>query len=100
MKKLGLACALATIGFAGAASAVELDTSTFLHRCTVTFSGYAGAEALTNFPALVRIPANSAIYADSLDGRNICFTDADGNLAPHEIDVWNPETHDLRIPCH
>jgi len=61
MKKLGIACVLAMVGFAGAASAVELDTSTFLHRSTVTFSGYAGAETLTNFPALVRIPANSEI---------------------------------------
>ena len=101
MKKIGLACALATIGFAGAASSVELDTSTFLHRCTVTFSGYAGAETLTNFPALVRIPANSEIYADSPDGRHICFADAAGNLAPHEIDVWNPDGESfvwVRVP--
>jgi len=101
MKKLGIACVLAMVGFAGAASAVELDTSTFLHRSTVTFSGYAGAETLTNFPALVRIPANSEIYADSPDGRHICFADAAGNLAPHEIDVWNPDGESfvwVRVP--
>lgn len=101
MKKIGFACALAVIGFAGAASAVKLDAATFLHRCTVTFSGYAGSETLTNFPALVRIPANSEIYADSPDGRNICFADADGNMVPCEIDVWNPEGESfvwVRVP--
>jgi len=101
MKKTGFACMLAFVGFAGAASAVMLDTEAFLHRCTVTFSGYAGSETLTNFPALVRIPANSEIYADSPDGRNICFADAEGNLAPCEIDVWNPDGESLvwvRVP--
>ena len=56
-------------------------------------SGYSGTEALTNFPVLVRLSANSPVgfaYADCASGgADLAFTDAEGNAIPREIDTWN-----------
>ena len=84
--KLGMlgAVALCTI----VASAETLDTSSFTMKRTVTFSGYAGASDLENFPALVRLPADISARCVA-NGADIRFADADGNLLNHEIDTWN-----------
>lgn len=79
----------------------KLDTSPYPFSCEVTFSGYEGASTLENFPALVRIPAGSDVYCGSLNGSDIRFADADGNLVPHEINSWNQGGESLvwvRVP--
>ena len=70
------------------ASAEMLDTSYFALKRTVTFSGYAGASDLENFPALVRLPTEISTRC-ATNGADIRFADADGNLLNHEIDTWN-----------
>ena len=84
-KTIGLACiaALAT------ASAEMLDPSGFTMKRTVTFSGYAGASELENFPALVRLPADVSSLCRANGVEDIRFADADGNLLNHEVDTWN-----------
>ena len=61
--------------------------------------GYTGSETLTDFQALVKLPDGVAgfSYADyaAQDGSDIWFTDADGNLIPHEIDTWDPSGESL-----
>ena len=84
IRAIGLAC----IAVLATASAEMLDTSGFTLKRTVTFSGYAGASDLENFPALVRLPAEvSALCASG--GADVRFADADGNLLNHEVDTWN-----------
>ena len=76
--------------------AAQVDANAFRHSCVVAFSGYSGSETLLNFPALVRIPSGSPIYASAKsDGTDIRFADSDGNLVPHEIDTWNPSGESL-----
>lgn len=83
-KAIGLAC----LAVLASASAEMLDPSGFTMKRTVTFSGYAGASDLENFPALVRLPAEvSALCASG--GADVRFADADGNLLNHEVDTWN-----------
>ena len=86
---------IARLGMMGAAalcvavaSAETLDTSCFAMRRTVTFSGYAGASDLENFPALVRLPTEVSTRC-ATNGADIRFADANGNLLNHEIDTWN-----------
>ncbi len=62
-------------------------------RIDVAFTGYTGGDALSNFPALVRL--STAIegfsYADFSqdDGGDLRFYDASGNMLAHEIDTWD-----------
>ena len=59
---------------------------------TIGFAGYKGAETLTDFPALIKLPDCAAgfSYADAAaDGADIYFTDSDGNVIPHDVDTWN-----------
>ena len=80
----------------------QLDTSTFAYSCEVTFSGYKGTSTLENFPALVRIPSGSLIYRGSVDGKDLRFADAAGNLVPHEVDSWHRGGESLvwvRVPA-
>lgn len=58
----------------------------------ITFTGYVGADTLTDFPALIKLPGGvpGFAYADAAaDGADIYFTDAAGNRIPHEVDTWN-----------
>ena len=68
-----------------------------------TVNGYAGTEALTNFPVLVRLAANSPVaftYDDcAANGSDIRFKDAEGNLIPHEIDTWTTSGESLIWVC-
>lgn len=59
----------------------------------MTVTGYDGAGTLTNFPALVRL--SSAISGFNVstvsNPSEIRFTDANGNMIPHEVDTWTTE---------
>lgn len=82
-------------GLAAAALASFTATS-FAATSTITVSGYKGASALADFPALVRISeSNIAGFKYSqcgkADGSDVWFADADGNAIPSEIDTWNAD---------
>ena len=68
-------------------------TNDYAQAIDIIFSGYAGASALANFPVLVKLSEDipGFHYADfsKPGGGDLRFTDADGNLVPHEIDTWN-----------
>ena len=68
-----------------------------------TVNGYAGTEALTNFPVLVRLSAGSPVgfaYADcAAGGADLTFTDDGGNVIPREIDTWNTAGESLVWVC-
>ena len=70
-------------------------------------AGYAaGKPALSGFPVLVRLQANSPVgfsYTDlaSSTGADLCFVDMAGNGLPFEIDTWNASGESLvwvRLP--
>ena len=93
--KIGI-CSFAAAAMVLPIWAESVNPDQFRYHCTITFSGYSGASTLSDFPALVRIPSGSPIYAASaLDGRDIRFADALGNLVPHEIDTWNTSGESL-----
>lgn len=85
------AAAAAVICAPRATFADQPDWTQYKETFNVKFSGYAGTSTLTNFPALVRLSAerNGFDYAKCADGADLRFSDADGNLIPHEIDTWN-----------
>ena len=78
---------------AGNTYASSFNAADYAKTMTISFPGYAGASALSGFPALVKL--SSAIpgfsYADfeRTGGDDLRFTDSSGNLIPHEIDTWN-----------
>ena len=67
--------------------------ASFAHSFDVTFTGYAGGETLTGFPVLVRLSAAIEGFSYSgfelPNGGDLRFFDANGNLLPHEIDMWD-----------
>ena len=72
------------------------DFSTWGKKAAITFSGYTGAETLTNFPALVVLGTNSVSgfdYAELLEGgADLRFTDSSGLVElPYEIENWSPD---------
>ena len=73
--------------------AAVIDPGAFTYRASFTVSGDAGSAPLENFPVLVRLSATSPSgfdYADcAADGSDLRFSDADGNVIPHEIDTWD-----------
>lgn len=100
MKKLitivmsALSAAVAFNGYAGGGT---ISGCEFRHMSTVSFPGYTDVPVLTNFPALIRLKANSPAgfsYADCAK-ETLRFADADGNLIPHEIDTWDTEGESL-----
>ena len=68
-----------------------------------TVNGYAGTEALANFPVLVRLSAGSPVafsYTDcAAGGADLTFTDDAGNVIPREVDTWNTEGESLVWVC-
>ena len=73
----------------------EPDWTAFAKSLTITFDGYAGSSALSNFPVLVRLSPSRVggfRYADfrKPNGGDLRFSDDAGNLLVHEIDTWNP----------
>jgi len=78
----------------GQFNTAELDPSAFDYRMRLTYSGYSGAEALTNFPALVTLspalPGFSYSQFASPNGGDLRFAGADGlTPLPFEVDEWN-----------
>ena len=68
-------------------------TNDYAHALDVAFTGYVGATALENFPALVKLSEGirGFSYTDFAlpNGGDLRFTDASGALIPHEIDTWD-----------
>ena len=75
-------------------SADTLAVAQYAKSMNVVFPGVQDGVTLTNFPALVRLSQSVSgfSYADfaRMDGGDLRFADANGNLIPHEIDTWNP----------
>ena len=70
------------------------DWTKYSHRFTVSFTGYAGEETLTDFPVLVKISEagiSGFDYDDCLrpNGGDLHFADAEGNLLASEVDTWD-----------
>ena len=81
--------------------AAPLDVSGFSKSLTITVPAASVAQGvlLTDFPALVRLSTSidGFSYSDfqQQDGTDLAFTDAEGNVLPHEIDTWNPSGESL-----
>ncbi len=88
-------CVLALVAIARADSGVDWTQYALSYK--IVFSGYAGSDTLTDFPALVRLSASRGFdYAKcASDGGDLRFSDAAGNLLAHEIDTWNPDGESL-----
>lgn len=67
----------------------RVSNAAFRWQMSVTATGYAGAQTLTNFPVLVRVPSGVAEKVTSAD--DIRFALADGTLLPHDVEHWDPE---------
>ena len=75
----------------------DIDWTDYAKSFDITFPGYHGTATLTDFPVLVRLSTarNKFDYSKCADGYNLRFSDAAGNLLPHEIDTWNPAGESL-----
>ncbi len=80
MVPLAFACSLLAVGGLWAEG---LDTTGFRYRQTITFSGYAGASSLTDFPALVKLPKR---HFHTLTYGDVFFSDGEGNPLAYEVD--------------
>ena len=60
----------------------------------IEVTGYSGETELTDFPALVRLPA-SVSSAAAVNGADLAFVGSDGTKLAHEVDVWNLEGESL-----
>lgn len=70
----------------------DVDWTTYAKSFDITFPSYKGATTLTDFPVLVRLSAtrNKFDYSKcAVNGYDLRFSDAEGNLLSHEIDTWN-----------
>ena len=81
--------------FAECAAVDDFDPSSYEKAIEITFPGYSGTTALANFPVLVKLSEDEIYgfhYSDFKkgNGRDLCFTDVNGNLLAHEVDTWNP----------
>ena len=67
----------------------------FLYGLDFNVSGYQGTTELSDFPVLVKLSEetvpNFSYELCKADASDIRFADANGNIIPHEIEVWNPE---------
>ena len=75
------------------------------YKAELTVSGYAGAEALADFPVLVKISPQTIAgfdYGQCLDGAaDLSFVDANEEALNFEVDTWNPDGESLvwvRLP--
>ena len=59
----------------------------------LVFSGYSGSTTLTDFQAMVKLTEGQYDFSyndyAAKDGSDIWFSDWQGNVIPHEIDLWN-----------
>ena len=71
----------------------SINPNDYAKTSTITFSGYAGASTLTNFPALVKLDAGSVQGFDPADiqpnAADLRFTDSQFNELNYEIDTWD-----------
>lgn len=77
----------------------DVDWTTYAKSFDITVPGYKGATTLTDFPVLVRLSAarNKFDYSKcAVNGYDLRFSDAEGNLLSHEIDTWNNGTASSR----
>ena len=98
MSKPAFAVPLAAFALVAAIRADSgVDWSQYAQSYKIVFSGYTGRETLTNFPALVRLSASRGFdYAEcASEGADLRFSDAAGNLIPHEIDTWDANGESL-----
>ncbi len=96
-KELFLLAALALL-IPCALRADSVDWTAYKKGFTVSFPGYRGTTTLENFPVLVRLSAelNDFDYSKcAANGADLRFSDAEGNLIPHEVDTWNPDGESL-----
>ena len=79
---------------AGNTYASSFNAPDYAKSMTISFPGYVGGSALSDFPVLVKLSTaiSGFSYADfeRANGDDLRFTDASGNLIPHEVDTWNP----------
>ena len=73
---------------------MQNDWKKYSHTFSVSFQGYAGSTALTNFPVLVQISTNNIAgfsYTDCRkpDGGDLRFADDEGHLLASEVDTWD-----------
>lgn len=82
-----------TAVYSSTANLIALDTANYRFRISMTASGYDGEGSIENFPVLVRLSSAILGFDASTvsDPSEIRFTDANGNLIPHEIDTWDPD---------
>lgn len=78
----------------------QLDVSQFAKTFTIVVpASSVPSGAVADFPALVRLSTSidGFSYSDfqQQDGTDLAFTDAEGNVLPHEIDTWNPSGESL-----
>ena len=69
------------------------DASKYELSFDIKFSGYTGTGTLTDFPVLIRLSKalNDFRYASckALNGGDLRFADANGNLLPSEVERWD-----------
>lgn len=91
MNKLCVTTAALFAAFATARA--DVDWSQFECSFNIKFPGYRGSSPLTDFPVLVRLSAglNDFKYSKCrvVNGGDLRFADADGNLLASEVDTWN-----------
>ena len=72
----------------------DVDWTQFERTFNVKFRGYRGSAPLQDFPVLVRLSPelNDFNYSKCrlVNGGDLRFSDAAGNLLPSEVDTWNP----------
>lgn len=106
MKKYALGLLFAASLLAPAALLADApDWSAYAKSVSISFGGYAGSTELTNFPALVRVSAANGFDYSKFKSpgvnADLRFSDAEGNLIPHEIDTWAEDGESLvwvRVP--
>ena len=76
--------------YSATANVIALEKTNYRFRLSMTATGYDGAGTLMNFPALVRLSsAITGFDASTVSNPSeIRFTDANGNMIPHEVDTW------------
>ena len=78
----------------------DRDDVSMMRECAdIAIPGYEGEGALVDFPLLVRVSETRLrgfYYSRTLaGGRDICFTDENGRIIPHEVDTWDPNGESL-----
>lgn len=99
--KIRIALIAAFAAVSNYARAEALDVSGFSRSFDIVVPASSVGEGVTlqDFPALVRLSTaiDGFSYADFLqsNGADLAFTDAEGNVLPHEIDTWKPSGESL-----